>query len=130
MTGSSEEDEDEPDENEDRQFDYRNFFSVLMYYGHMSKEDIMNSSRAFLHGIYRMYVNRACENLGVSPKDKEDEQEENAQDRYPSEFMKLSKKERKEAAEEYDSTEDFLSQFGQFNLSQYGDSSLYIAKSE
>lgn len=128
MTGSSK-DEDEPDENEDRQFDYRDFFSVLMYYGHMSKDDIMNSSRAFLHGVYRMYGKRACENLGVSPDETEDEQK-GAQEEYPTEFKKLSAKERKEATEEYASTKDFLSQFGQFNPSIYGDSSIFIAKKE
>lgn len=84
--------------------DYSEFFSVLMYYGHMSKEDIMNSSRPFLYGIYNQYVHRACENLGVSPDgDKEeDNKTELKESDYPQNFTKIK---------DFKSTRDFLSEF-------------------
>lgn len=84
----------------------------------------MNSSRAFLHGIYRMYVQRACENLGVPSKGTAEEKEEDAQGGYPTEFKKLALRSKNQERDEYSSTEDFLRQIGEF------DSSIIIAKKE
>lgn len=93
-------------------FDYRDFFSVLMYYGHMSKEEILNSSRPFLHGIYRMYAKRACENLGVSSDPAEEEGLDGlTKNDYPSDFGKLNPSGKVESSPAFSSTEDFLSLF-------------------
>lgn len=105
---------------EDFELDYEDFFSVLMYYGHMSKQDILNSSRPFLCGIYKNYVKRACENLGVSPDGKKEDQDTPlTESDYPVEFKKLTKNERKEAAEQYADEREFLSGFSQFNQDKY-----------
>lgn len=97
---------------EEIDFDYRDFFSVLMYYGHMSKEEIMNSSRPFLHGIYRMYAKRACENLGVSSEPAEEEGLDGlTQSDYPSNFGKLNTSGKIEDTPNFGSTEDFMAQF-------------------
>lgn len=102
---------DGADDDGPNEFDYSDFFSVLMYYGHMTKNDIMNSSRPFLHGIYRMYAKRACENLGVSPKNEEETDADHDENGYPKEFQKLVPRHWKEAGLEFTSTKDFLSQF-------------------
>lgn len=80
-----------------------------MYYGHMSKDDIMHSSRLFLTGIYRQYINRAKENLGVSDKNADEETEND----YPTEFFKLPMKDREETLKEFSGTEDFMRIFGE-----------------
>lgn len=83
-----------------------------MYYGHMSKEEIMNSSRPFLHGIYRMHKNRACENLGISSEPSEEESEDGlTKSDYPSDFGKLSPSGNVESTPEFSSTQDFMAQF-------------------
>lgn len=82
----------------------------------------MNHSRAFLHCIYRMYVKRACENLGVSSKSEEDDVE-NEEDSYfneyeldnsdyPIEFTKLPPKPNKVIESSPEKTREFLSSFG------------------
>lgn len=96
----------------DYKFDYSDFFSVLMYYGHLSKEDIMNSSRPFLYEIYKQYGKRACENLGVSSEPKEDETAKVDVEDYPSMFKKLSAKDREDGLKEFESDEDFMKIFG------------------
>lgn len=97
---------------EEIEFDYRDFFSVLMYYGHMSKEEIMNSSRPFLHGIYRMYAKRACENLGISSKPEEGESVDGLTNSdYPTDFGKLSPSGNVESSLPFSSTEDFMALF-------------------
>lgn len=74
----------------------------------MTKQDILNSSQAYLYTIYQNYPERACENLGVSPtSENEDELSESD---YPSEFREYSQKEREEYVKEI-SNEDFLAQF-------------------
>lgn len=84
-----------------------------MYYGHMSKQDILNSSRPFLYAIYKKYVNRACENLGV-PVEKSESDTLTEQD-YPSEFKKFSQKEREKEIEDSGiSDADFLASFPEF----------------
>lgn len=111
------------DNDEDLTFDYCDFFSVLMYYAHMSKDEIMRHSRAFLHGIYRTYVKRACENLGVSSDREEDDDidEENAQASkygltaadYPESFSKLPPRNNGSVVVgDASKTRDFLSGFG------------------
>lgn len=96
--------------------DYAEFFSVLMYYGHMSKAEIMNSSMPFLLGIYKQYAKRACENLGVSPDSENDEEEygntQLKESDYPTEFRKLS-------STDYGSTDDFLKQFSEYNPTKF-----------
>lgn len=110
---SSDTSEDEVAEDED--LDYSDFFSVLLYYG-LSKSEILNSSRPFLYAIYKRYGYRACENLGVSPDGHSEEGSNKTpltESDYPIEFKKLSKMERKEALQEFSSTDDFMAQFGQ-----------------
>lgn len=113
----------ENSENEETIFDYSDFFSVLMYYGHMSMDEIMNHSRAFLHGIYRMHINRVKENLDIaylSFGKQEDadgaevdplagQYELSASD-YPTEFTKLPPKHVTDSTPE--KTREFLSGFG------------------
>ncbi len=126
MKAPSSDDEDaSEDEGADKDFvlDYEDFFSVLMYYGHMSKEEIMNSSRQFLYAIYGKYGKRACENLGVSPDGDKDGSGDDGPIKdsdYPSEFVRLTPKERKKAAEEFKDTADFMRQFGGFSAERIG----------
>lgn len=83
----------------------------------MSKDDILNSSRKFLYAIYQNYVNRACENLGVSPEQDEQENKTNtlSESDYPSEFVSFTQAQReKEIQESGISDDEFLSQFKQF----------------
>lgn len=82
-----------------------------MYYGHMSKEDIRNSSRPFLYGVYKKYVKRACENLGVYSEPNDGSETQLKESDYPKEFKKLTKKERKDFSDQFSGDEDFLSGF-------------------
>lgn len=119
---SEENNEDGAEENEEIVFDYEDFFSVLMFYGHMSMDEIMNHSRAFLYGIYKMHSNRIKENLSIayftaSKDDEEEEQQEEPQGQfelsasdYPTEFTKLPPKHVMESTVE--GTREFLSGFG------------------
>lgn len=110
------------DDAEEFDLDYGDLFSVFMYYGHMSKEDIMSSSRPFLYEIYKQYAKRACENLGVSSdEENEDTDSKHAlkESDYPIEFKKLDKRERKEALKEFVNTDDFMKQFPGFNKDKY-----------
>lgn len=59
-----------------------------MYYYGMSYDEIMHHSRRFLHALYKQYIKRACENLGVSP-DGKDDPDELSEDDYPTDFGKL-----------------------------------------
>lgn len=126
MKAPSSDDEDaSEDEGADKDFelDYEDFFSVLMYYYGMSKEDIMNRSKLFLLGLFKQYWKRACENLGVSPDKDKDGDSDNGPIKdsdYPSEFVRLSPKERKKAAEEFKDTADFMRQFGGFSAERIG----------
>lgn len=73
----------------------------------------MHSSRAFIYAIYRNYVNRACENLGVSANG--EEETDLTEDDYPSEFKTFSKKEKKEYVENSGMTdEEYIAQFSDF----------------
>lgn len=113
-------DDESGDAEEKKELDYTDFYSILMYYGHMSKQEIKHSSRAFLTGIYRMYSKRACENLGISP-DKKKENEEDQQeeygtlgertDGYPTRFRKIDAVSREKTIAAFTDTHDFLSQF-------------------
>lgn len=99
---------------------YEELFSVLMYYGHMSKHDILHSSRRFLTAIYQSYVKRACENLGVSPdsdgKDKKPGETQLTEDDYPTEFISFSQAQREKMIKESGiSDTDFLANFKEFN---------------
>ena len=117
-------DEAENDTDEPLVFDYADFFSVLMYYAHMSKDEILDHSRAFLHGIYRMYAKRACENLGVSSTSEEESEEDDktsetfslpefelSKSDYPTEFTKLPPKPNKAIESSPEKTRDFLASF-------------------
>lgn len=117
---ASDSDASEDDEANEFEFDYAEFFSVLMYYGHMSKEEIMNSSMPFLLGIFKQYSKRACENLGVS-SDSDDEEINNTELKesdYPIEFRKLSADKEKELSK-YESADDFLKQFSEYNPTKF-----------
>lgn len=95
-------------------FSYEELFSVLMYYGNMSKGDILNSSRKFLYAIYQNYVRRACENVGVNPDGDSPKSGETplSDSDYPSEFISFSQAEReKMIAESGESDEDFIKKF-------------------
>ena len=90
-----------------------------MYYGHMSKESIMRSSRPFLYGIYRKYVRRACENLGVTPGGESSQEEQGTNVRlsdedYPKEFHRITDVERKETMNSLTSDAEFMRQFGKY----------------
>lgn len=103
------------DDGANEDLDYSEFFSVLMYYGHMSKKEIMNSSRPFLYAIYKKYAKRACENLGVSPdvEDTENDEESNDIDNgYPTSFGKISDLDRQETMDQLTRNEDFMRRFG------------------
>lgn len=116
---------------EDLELDYEDFFSVLMYYGHMSKQDIMNSSRPFLYGIYKNYAKRACENLGVSPDPNDEDSDTPLKESdYPKEFKKVSKEEREKLAKKYSSDEDFLSQFSGFKRDKFVNDNTFADKRE
>ena len=83
-----------------------------MYYGKMSKSEILNSSRKFLFAIYQNYVNRACENLGVSPDNKKEGETKLSESDYPSEFISFSQAEREKMINESnESDDDFLKKF-------------------
>ena len=108
-----------------------------MYYGHMTKEEIKNSSRPFLYGIYKSYCRRACENLGVSPdvdnEENEDKKVTLRESDYPKEFKKLTQKEKEERekySNTFDSNEDFLSQFPMFNADKYTNPKMFEEKKE
>lgn len=91
---------------------FEDLFSVLMYYGHMSYEEILSKSRKFLFAIYHQSYRRACENLGVNPdKDKNDDSVLSDSD-YPSEFLSFSQAEREKAIKESGETdEEFINKF-------------------
>lgn len=97
-------------------FNYCDFFSVLMYYYHMSKEAILGHSRGFLHGMYRMHVKRACENLGVSSDGEEGEEDSDSgidSTGYPTRFYKLPARKKADIPDSTpDATKDFLKAFG------------------
>lgn len=81
----------------------------------MSKEEIMNSSMPFLLCIYKQYIKRACENLGVSSDNEDEEEEGNNQLResdYPEEFRKL-------CPSNFWSTDEFLEQFSEYNPNKF-----------
>lgn len=81
-----------------------------MYYGNMSKSEILSSSRKFLYAIYQNYVRRACENVGVNP-DKDSDTRLSDSD-YPAEFVSYSQAQReKMITESKESDEDFLKKF-------------------
>lgn len=100
---------------------YEELFSVLMYYGHMSKHDILHSSRKFLTAIYQNYVKRACENLGVSPdSDNKDDGTPRktvlTEEDYPSEFVSFTQAQREKMIEESGESDiDYLSKFREYN---------------
>lgn len=96
---------------------YEELFSVLMYYGHMSKTDILNSSRRFLFSVYKNYVKRAYENLGISPDGDSNSKDKTqlTDDDYPSEFVSFSQAQREKAISESGiSDEEYLNSFKQF----------------
>ena len=81
-----------------------------MYYGNMSKSEILSSSRKFLYAIYQNYVRRACENVGVNP-DKDSDTQLSDSD-YPAEFVSYSQAQREKMIKESgESDEDFLKKF-------------------
>lgn len=86
---------------------------MLQYYGNMSYQDILNSSRPYLNGIYQQYVRRACENLGVSPDGKENDSDTKLKDSdYPNEFVSFTQAQRQQIiAESGQTDEEFLSSF-------------------
>lgn len=101
------------DGSEDKEFDYGNFFSVLMYYGHMSKYEIMHSSMPFLYYIYKNYIDRACENLGVS-NHSDDDEDKTSDIEYPTEFYKISENDRKNTMTSLSNDDEFKKRFGAF----------------
>lgn len=90
----------------------------------MSKDEIMNHSRAFLHGIYQNYYSRVKENLDIAyfPDKKNEDFEQESHDNsevfcgqyelnesdYPTEFTKLPPK----IDSTPEKTREFLSGFG------------------
>lgn len=111
-------DDEEAEENASDEpivFDYREFFSVLMYYYGMSKDEILNHSRGFLHGLYRMYSKRACENLGISSSKENNEDDDDATEDetgYPKQFVKLPPKGTNIPQSSPEATHDYMAAFG------------------
>lgn len=120
---ASHSDASEDDDASDYELDYSDFFSVLMYYGHMSKHDILNSSRPFLYSIYKQYAKRACENLGVSPDNSGENEEDNKftlkESDYPAELLAVSDKDRQDTMEQLKENKDFLRQFPEYDFGVY-----------
>lgn len=116
MKASDSEDGAESDADEEG-LNYEELFSVLMYYGNMSKKDILQSSRPFLLNIYKQYVRRASENLGVSPDGEAEDTHSYVRESpldesdYPVQFKKLSQIEKERAVAQYESDADFMSKF-------------------
>lgn len=83
----------------------------------MSKAEILNSSIPFLMELYKKYVKRACENLGVSSEEKTESNDTTqlSDADYPSEFVSFSQAQRDKKIEESGvSDEEFLSGFSLF----------------
>lgn len=86
----------------------------MHYYG-MNTEEINSHSRKFLYALYSRYPNRAAENLGVSLKDKDGEDNELTDKDYPSQYKRFTQEERDKYIEESNMTDDeFLAQFPEF----------------
>lgn len=94
-------------------FNYEDFFSILFYYTSLSKKEILGSSRKFLYALYQNYIDRACENLGISSNQNKDSSDmQLSESDYPSEFISFSQAEReKMIAESEESDEQFLAKF-------------------
>lgn len=99
---------------------YEELVSVLMYYFHMSKNEILHSSRKFLIALYQSYVKRACENLGVSSDSTDEDSGKPGKSvltdaDYPSEFVSFTQAQReKMIADSGESDADFLSKFREY----------------
>lgn len=91
-----------------------------MYYGGMSKQEILGSSRPFLMAIYGKYVSRAYENLGTSA-DKIDEETGEVKTLgsgdYPLQLAELTQKARETPPTPLD--REFMAGFGSFNGNDY-----------
>lgn len=94
--------------------EWDDFLSVLMFYGHLSKDDIMHSSRGYLFAIYQNYVKRACENLGVSSEPSDEDEDGNItlkDSDYPVSLRKIKEEQNKYIEESGITDEEFLSSF-------------------
>lgn len=85
-----------------------------MYYAHMRKEDILSSSRPFLYEIYKKWADRACENLGVSPKKDSNDNCELTEDDYPKEFVKISDRDMRQSVDNLLQNDEFMKAFPDF----------------
>lgn len=107
---------------EQSELDYSDFFSVLMYYCHMSKQEILNSSRPFLYELYKKYPQRACENLGVSPNDTDEDENNNfvlKESDYPADLMPVTTKDMRDSIEKLKENEEMMKQFPELNFGVY-----------
>lgn len=89
-----------------------------MYYYSMSHEEILSHSRPFINALYKQYIQRACENLGISPKDNPDELSE---DDYPDNFGKLPGNRRREPTMTIDETKEFMAEFATMGMGKYNE---------
>lgn len=85
-----------------------------------------------MSGLYNNYAKRACENLGVPYETKDESSEDTplSESDYPKEFKKMTRKEREDFANRYDSDEDFLSQFSSFNKDKFVNEKTFADKRE
>lgn len=93
-----------------------------MYYYSMSHEDILNHSRHFINTLYKQYVQRACENLGISSKENT---EELSEEDYPTDFGQRPTNWR-ELPEGISNTKDFMSLFEGMGIEQYDKDNIII----
>ncbi len=94
----------------------------------MSHEEIMNHSRRFINALYKQYIQRACENLGVSPNDEENPAELSDND-YPEDFGKLQYISREQSKMATENPNDFMSLFGDMGMNKYDTSKILTDKS-
>lgn len=87
-----------------------------MYYYSMTYDDIMNHSRRFINALYKQYIQRACENLGISPKDNPDELSE---EDYPEDFGELPGGFHRQPKMEISETQDFMALFNDMGMNKY-----------
>lgn len=87
-----------------------------MYYYSMSHEDILNHSRRFINALYKQYIQRACENLGVSSKENT---EELSEEDYPDDFGERPSSWREQPRIEVENTQDFMALFDDMGMDKY-----------
>lgn len=76
----------------------------------------MGHSRRFINALYKQYIQRACENLGVSPKDNPDELSE---EDYPDNFGELPAGFHKQPRMKIENNQEFMALFDDMGMDKY-----------